>query len=251
MRESWVRTLWVVWFAELIAIMGMSLVIPFLPLYLAQDLRVPDSQARLWAGLIGGANFFCAAVIAPFWGSLADRRGRKPMALRALLGLALAVGLMALAQNPLQLFGLRLLQGAVGGFVAAAIALVGSAVPRERLGAALGFLQTAVVGGNLVGPFAGGFLSQRYGFRHTFWITSLALLFAAVLVWALVQEDHQPAAASESSYLGNFRLLAGIPAIRLLFGIIFLTQAGIMLLNTQFSLFVRELIGNAPNLRSI
>ena len=108
----------VLWIAELIALMGMSLVMPFLPLYLA-ELGVADRQAKLWAGWVGGANFLCAALVAPVWGAIADRFGRKPMAVRALLGLAVSVWFMAEVTNVYQLFGLRMLQGAFGGFVAA------------------------------------------------------------------------------------------------------------------------------------
>lgn len=252
MREPWVRTLWVVWLAELIAIMGMSLVIPFLPLYLVHDLGVTEKSARLWAGVIGGANFLCGALVAPLWGSLADRRGRKPMAIRALFGLAVAVGLMALARNPWQLLMLRLLQGALGGFVAAAVALVGTAVPREKVGTALGFLQTSMVTGNLVGPLLGGVLSDRYGVRFTFWITGAALLVAAALVIFLVQEKRQvDPEAHRAGYLQNFRMLAGMPRLRVLFGVIFLTQAGIMMINPQFALFVRDLAGRSRDLNTL
>lgn len=241
-----------VWLAELIAIMGMSLVIPFLPLYLVEELHVPASSARVWAGLIGGANFLCGALIAPFWGHLADRKGRKPMAIRALLGLAVVVALMGLARSPWQLLALRLLQGALGGFVAAAVALVGSAAPRDRVGTALGFLQTSMVAGNLVGPLLGGVLSDRLGLRSTFWITGAALLVATALVLFLVREDHQPVSDEEGgTYLDNLRLFAGMPQLRTLFAVIFLTQAGIMLLNPQFALLIREITRNPADLNTM
>src|SRR5918911_910364 len=92
-EKGWIWNVALVWLAVLIAIMGMSLVMPFLPLYLKQ-LHVPDRDAKLWAGQIGGANFLTAAFLAPVWGAVADRYGRKPMAIRALIGLAIAVGMM-------------------------------------------------------------------------------------------------------------------------------------------------------------
>ncbi len=134
--RGWMWNVAVLWLAALIAIMGMSLVIPFLPLYL-KDLGVPDSEARLWAGWVGGANFLCAALFAPLWGTVADRFGRKPMAIRALLGLAVAVALMGYARNVHELFALRLLQGAFGGFVPAAISLAGHPSPASASAACL------------------------------------------------------------------------------------------------------------------
>jgi MFS transporter, DHA1 family, multidrug resistance protein len=245
--RSWIRTVAVVWVAELIALMGMSLVMPFLPLYL-EELGVPDQEAPLWAGWVGGANFLCAALFAPLWGTVADRYGRKPMALRALVGLAVSVALMGYAQNVYQLFGLRLLQGMFGGFVAAAIALVGTSVPRERLGSALGFLQTAVVGGNLVGPLLGGELSHYFGYRNTFRITGAALLVAMFLILFLVQERHtRPVEAQRKGVAANVRELLAVPELRWMLLVVVCSQSGIMLVNPQISLFVRNLVQDPEN----
>ena len=236
------RTLAVIWVAELIALMGMSLVIPFLPLYLT-ELHVPPDQTKLWAGWVGGANFLCAAILAPVWGGLADRYGRKSMAIRALVGLAVSVALMSLVRNVYQLFALRMLQGAFGGFVAAAIALAGSCVPRERLGAALGFLQTAVVGGNLIGPLIGGELSHRFGYRHTFLITGAALFVAMVLIAFLVHEPREAEGApAQKAGMGGFGDLLALPELRWMALLVLLCHSGLMLINPQVSLFVTELV---------
>lgn len=241
-HRAWIRTVAIVWIAELIALMGMSLIMPFLPLYL-KDLGVPDREASFWAGWVGGANFLCSALIAPFWGTLADRFGRKPMALRALVGLAVTVLLMGHAQNVYQLLLLRLMQGAFGGFVAAAIALVGAAVPRERLGSALGFLQTAVVGGNLVGPLLGGELSHRFGYRSTFQITGAALLVAAFLILVFVRERHTaPEPDERRGVAQNVQELIRVPALRWMLVVVVCSHAGMMLINPQISLFLRHLV---------
>jgi MFS family permease len=240
--RGWIRTVAVIWIAEFIALMGMSLVIPFLPLYLT-ELHVPPEQTKLWAGWVGGANFLCAAILAPVWGGLADRFGRKPMAIRALVGLAVSVGLMSLTQNVYQLFALRMLQGAFGGFVAAAIALAGACVPRERLGSALGVLQTAVVGGNLVGPLIGGELSHRFGYRHTFLLTGLALFIAMVLVATLVHEPPiTPDPSAEGRGRSGFGDLLALPELRWMALLVLFCHSGLMLINPQISLFVTELV---------
>jgi DHA1 family multidrug resistance protein-like MFS transporter len=239
---SWTRNVAVVWVAVLIAIMGMSLVMPFLPLYLS-ELGVPERQVPLWAGWVGGVNFLCAGLFAPFWGTLADRFGRKPMALRALVGLAVTVGLMGYAQNVYQLFFLRMLQGMFGGFVAEAIALVGTSVPRERMGSALGLLQTAVVGGHFVGPLFGGELSHWVGYRETFRITGALLLAAMVLILALVRETRAPNGDEErKGVTQNVRELLAIPQLRWMVAAVVAAQSGMMLLNPQISLFVKELV---------
>lgn len=249
-ERGWMRTLAVLWLAEFIALMGMSLVMPFLPLYLT-ELHVPDGQVKLWAGWVGGANFLMAAIAAPLWGVIADRFGRKPMAVRALFGLAVAVALMGFVQNVYQLFALRMLQGAFGGFVAAAIALAGSTVPRERLGAALGFLQTAVVGGHLVGPLLGGELSHWFGYRDTFRITGGALVVAALLVIFLVREQHSPPEKQKGGMAAGIRELLAIPSLRWVVVSVLLAQSGLMLVNPQVSLFVRDIVGDSANLNRL
>jgi DHA1 family multidrug resistance protein-like MFS transporter len=238
--RSWKRNVAVVWVAVVIAIMGMSLVIPFLPLYLA-ELGVEPSGTRLWAGWIGGANFLFAALFAPLWGHLADRYGRKRMALRALVGLAVSAGLMGFAQNVWQLLALRILQGMFGGFVAEAIALVGTSVPRDRTGSALGFLQTGVVAGNFVGPLVGAALSHFFGYRATFRLTGAALVAAMLLILFLVRETRPPEPEERKSVAAGVRDLWRLPLLRWLVVTVLCSQCALMLVNPQISLFVQEL----------
>jgi DHA1 family multidrug resistance protein-like MFS transporter len=66
------------------------------------------------------------ALVAPLWGRLSDRLGRKLMLLRATLTATVVVGSMGFVSSPWQLLGLRLLQGTLTGTVPAATALVAS-----------------------------------------------------------------------------------------------------------------------------
>lgn len=97
--------------------LGISMFLPFLPLYLRQ-LGVPETNLREMSGLIFAASFFAGTVATPVWGFLGDRHGRKLMVVRAALGLTVAAALMGLAQTVSQLFILRVGQGAISGFIA-------------------------------------------------------------------------------------------------------------------------------------
>ena len=79
----WQRNLAAIWVVQILAISGFSLRVPFLPFYLA-DLGVDtvDGQA-LWSGLINAGGAGVMALTAPFWGVIADRRGRRMMLIRA------------------------------------------------------------------------------------------------------------------------------------------------------------------------
>jgi DHA1 family multidrug resistance protein-like MFS transporter len=141
-----------------------------------------------WSGLAGGASGFAQAVASPVWGSLSDRFGRRPMLLRAMVGGGITVGLIGLAQSPVQVVALRLLQGASSGTVAAATALVATNTPRERVGWALGVMSSAVAMGAALGPLLGGIGAHFYGVRAIFIVGGAALALSALPVLILVRE---------------------------------------------------------------
>ncbi|MBU1207173.1 MAG: hypothetical protein KKH04_09640 [Proteobacteria bacterium] len=69
------------------------------------------------------------------------------MLIRALAGYAASAFLMAFANTVEQLFILRLIQGGVSGFIAATLAIVATTTPREKMGYAMGVLQTSLTTG--------------------------------------------------------------------------------------------------------
>ena len=237
------------WTAEFIAVSGISLVMPFLPLYV-QDLGVKDpAAAQRWAGILVSANFLFAALLGPVWGWLGDRYGRKPMALRAIFGLAVSIGLMAFARRPEHLLVLRLLQGAVGGFIAASIALVASTTPKAHLGYTLGTLQTAVTAGSVMGPLFGGLLADRMGYNHVFLVTGAICVVAGLVVAVFVREDFTPVPADQRVGMrDNLGLLRTLPALRTMFGVMFVTQIGLMVIQPVLPLLVQNLEGGSSAL---
>jgi MFS family permease len=175
----WQRNLLVVFVGSLTTVMAMSLVLPFLPLYLG-ELGVRGRDVDLWSGVAYGATLFSAGLVAPLWGFLGDRFGRKPMLVRASLGMAVAMSLMGLAQDPWQLVGLRLLTGLLGGYSSGSMILVATQTPKERSGWALGVLSSGIMAGNLLGPLAGGLLPPLIGIRLTF-LAAGAVIFVSFL----------------------------------------------------------------------
>src|SRR5215212_6532805 len=166
-QPGWNTTLYAVWAGQLLALIGFSSRVPFLPFYL-DDLGVSDiSGQALWSGAINAAGAAAMAITAPIWGLLADRYGRKPMLLRGLFGGA-GVVMMGFASSPWQLLELRVLEGILTGTVAAATALIATSAPKRRLGYALGMVQTAVFAGAAAGPLFGGYAYDRIGPRATF-----------------------------------------------------------------------------------
>jgi len=187
---DWRRNLAALWLAELTAILGFSFAFPFLPLFLHRELGIPNGpQLAFWSGISAGATGLALAVTSPIWGRLADRYGRKPMLVRAMIGGGISVGLMGLSQSALQLTVLRGVQGASSGTVAAATALVATETPAAHLAWALGILSSAISLGNAVGPAAGGLAANLVGLRAIFLGGGALLLLATVPVLMLVRES--------------------------------------------------------------
>ena len=187
---NWRRNLAALWLAEVTAILGFSFAFPFLPLFLHRELHIPNGpQLAFWSGISAGATGFALALTSPIWGRLADRYGRKPMLVRAMVGGGVSVGLMGLAQSALQLTVLRGIQGASSGTVAAATALVATETPAEHLAWALGILSSAISLGSAVGPAAGGLAANVVGLRAIFLGGGALLLLAMIPVLLVVRES--------------------------------------------------------------
>ena len=246
---AWRRNLYAVWIAQLLAIVGFSLRVPFLPFYLG-DLGVASDEGQaLWSGWINAAGAATMAISAPIWGLVADRRGRRPMLLRAMFAATATVGLMGLATRPWHLLALRLVEGAFTGTVTASTALVAGTTPKARLGYALGMVQTAVFTGASLGPLFGGVLADRIGPRPTFAVASACLGGAGLIVLFLVRERFVPPRTVRGAPgLGRFarlRASAGFllgGAMLALIAVLFAVRLAAMAVQPILPIFVKQLV---------
>jgi MFS family permease len=200
----WRRNLVVCLIGSFTTIVAMTLLLPFLPLYVA-ELGVTGQAAIVqWSGIAFSATFFAAALIAPLWGRLADRYGRKLMLVRASLGMAIAMSLMGMAHNVWELVGLRLFAGFAGGYSSGATILVATQTPKQRSGWALGMLMSGIMAGSLVGPLIGGTLPPLIGIRGTFWLAGGVIFLAFLATTFLIKEEKRSAltkkAAADASW---------------------------------------------------
>jgi DHA1 family multidrug resistance protein-like MFS transporter len=250
-RASWTRTLAVLWFAQIVAELAFSFALPFIPLYINQDLGVADpAQAALWAGVMGGGFALVMAVLGPVWGMVADRFGRRLMIQRALFGAALVIGAMAFVQTPEQLLVLRLLQGAVTGVVVATSTVVSLTTPRHRLAMALGMMQAAMFLGQSIGPVVGGIVSDRYGFRTAFVATGLLFLISGVLVTLLVAEPpRQPGERAQARLplLASLRQFTGRPDLMAVIGLLTIIRFASTAAQPVLPLYIQQLAPDEAN----
>ena len=176
-------------FGSFTTIAAMTLLLPFLPIYV-EHLGVHGHAAIVeWSGIAYGITFLGAGLLAPVWGRVADLYGRKVILMRACLGMAICMSLICLAQNIWQLVALRLLAGLLGGYSSGAVVLVATQTPRERAGWALGVLSTGSLAGTLLGPLIGGVLPGIIGLRYTFFLAGGVIFIAFLATSFLIRED--------------------------------------------------------------
>ncbi|HIC2038087.1 multidrug efflux MFS transporter [Enterobacter soli] len=248
--ESWKVNLISVWFGCFFTGLAISQILPFLPLYVSQ-LGVSSHEAlSMWSGLVFSVTFLVSAIVSPMWGSLADRKGRKLMLLRASLGMAVAILLQAFATNVWQLFVLRALMGLTSGYIPNAMALVASQVPRERSGWALSTLSTAQISGVIGGPLMGGFLADNVGLRAVFFITAALLVISFLVTLFLIKEGGRPV-VSKSERLSGKAVFATLPYPGLMISL-FVTTMVIQLCNGSvgpiLALFIKSMEPDSNNI---
>lgn len=201
----WKRNLVISLLGSFTTIVAMTLLLPFLPLYV-EELGVSDHAAIVqWSGIAYGATFFAAACVAPLWGRLGDIYGRKLMLVRASLGMTIAISLMGMAGSVWQLVALRLFVGLAGGYASGSMVLVATQTPKDRSAWALGVLSSGIMAGNLVGPLIGGALPPIIGIRGTFLAAGGMIFFAFLATTFLIKEEKSAARKQAAKASGGWK----------------------------------------------
>jgi MFS family permease len=195
----WQRNLGVCLFGSFTTIIAMTLLLPYLPLYVERlGVHGQGSIAR-WSGFAYAATFVTAALSAPLWGRLGDRYGRKSMLVRASIGMAVTTSALGLVHNAEQLVAMRLVVGLAGGYASGSTILVAAQTPKERSAWALGVLSVGTMTGNIVGPLAGGWMPPLIGIRSTFFASGALIAVAAVGTVTFLKEDRRPVTSHASA----------------------------------------------------
>ena len=254
MRKLWVRNLVALCAAQLLTLIGFSSYLPFIPFFV-QELGVEGYEAAVaWSAAFSSGAAFSMMVFQPIWGALADRVGRVAMLVRATVAGAVLAFAMGLAQTPGVLLLLRVLQGVFCGTVPAALTLVAAETPDDNMGFALGMMQTAQFVGNAVGPLVGGLVSDKYGSRTVFWVSSVLMVISVAGILLLVRESHQPeprarAISLRPMFAGMRQVLRGSSLA--LLAALASVSFGAAVVSPILSLYVQSLAPEAPNIATV
>lgn len=239
---NWKRTLFILWPCNFFVVAGMSLVIPFLPLYI-ETLGIHHIQdVERWSGWVFSAQFVTSVFFQPIWGAFADKHGRKIMLLRAGLGMGLVTAAMGFVTAPWQLLLLRVINGVFSGFISMAVSLQASITPDEYSGRVLGILQTGAVAGNLVGPLLGGVLAETIGFKAVFYLTGSLLMVASLIVMFFVHEPQRTSAGARPRTKASLRELR--PLLSIFIASTFI-QVGMMSIEPIVTVYAKTIYSGA------
>jgi MFS family permease len=222
-------------------IVAMTMLLPYLPLYVERLGVHGHAAIERWSGIAYAATFLTAALTAPIWGRLGDRYGRKPMLMRASLGMAIATCLVGLAQNVEQLVLLRLLTGLLGGYSSGSMIIIAAQAPRARSAWALGVLSTGVLAGTVVGPLVGGVAPDLVGVRTSFLVAG-AIIFLTFLATTFGLREERPRDAAAVRAATGTGLRAALPGGRRV-GVLLGTASLLMLATMSIEPIVTVYIG--------
>nr|WP_275983427.1 MFS transporter [Paenibacillus hamazuiensis] len=241
MNFSWKRNLFVLWVGAFLVSMAYSVSIPFMPLFLHDELGV-NSHLEIWTGTIFAVTFLASSMIAPFWGSLADQYGRKMMMLRAGVCLSGAYFLYYLVDNPYEMLAARVLEGLLAGFIPSSIALVATNTPEEHAGYALGIMSTANATASIIGPLVGGAVSHWIGPRNTFLLAGVLVFIAFLIALLWVKEPNfKKSGARRSNVLGDLKEASSNRCLMVILLMVFITSTSTLILEPLLTIYVLQL----------
>ncbi|MGE5580877.1 MAG: MFS transporter [Bacillota bacterium] len=236
--ETWRRNLYVMLATVFVGQASFTLVTPFLP-FLLKSMAVTENLAT-WSGLAYSASSFTSALMAPIWGAVADKYGKRTQILRSGVGIALTYALYPFARTPLQFVCMRALTGFLSGFLPACTSLVATNTPEDKMGYALGLFQATNAAGTISGPLIGAIMVRLVGIPNTFRLSS-AILFTFTVVGFMVLKEDVGSRKGRINVLGDIIEAFRNKQLVMVFICLFLVQAGIQVTQATLVLYIDKL----------
>ncbi|SDS40187.1 Predicted arabinose efflux permease, MFS family [Paenibacillaceae bacterium GAS479] len=242
----WKRNLLVLWIGVFFCSTAYTVSIPFMPMFLRNDLGITNNLT-LWSGFAFGITFLASALIAPYWGSLSDKYGRRPMLIRSGFALAALYMVTYFVHDPYVFLGVRVGQGLLAGFVPAAIALVATNTPENKAGYALGIMATASATGGIIGPLIGGLVSHYFSNRESFIFSGFIVLVSALIAVFFVKEHKFNRSAVRSPIREDLKEAFSNKVLVTMLGLVSLGTFSVMILEPLLTVYMMDIGGSDGN----
>jgi DHA1 family tetracycline resistance protein-like MFS transporter len=207
--------------------LGFGIIIPSLPSVIMQLTGEPVAVAANWGGYLMAVYALLQFFMAPVFGNMSDRFGRRPLLLASLAAFGVDFLLTGMARSMTWLFTGRAVAGIFGASYATAAAYIGDISNDENRARNFGFIGAAWGSGFTLGPVIGGFVAEHIDPRAPFYVAAaLALANVAFGIFALPEslppERRRPFDWSRANPFGAFKSLAHLPTVTgLLFAVFF------------------------------
>ncbi|MCF1783658.1 MFS transporter [Lactobacillus mulieris] len=260
LSKNWHRSFYTLWLGSFITGMGYSMTMPFISLFISDLGSYSKLEINLYSGLAFAMTFIAQAIVSPFWGSLADQKGRRLMCMRASGVMALTITLTGLAPNAIYIVIMRFIQGSFSGYINNATALMAGETPHEKSGWVMSQMMTAGTAGNLVGPLLGGALSSffgnllggAWGYRIPFFITGFLMFMVFLSTTFFVKEHFTPVSREKMKPMQE--IMASLPSIQLIVAMFITTmlvQSATMSIDPIVSLYVKSMMPGSKSVALI
>jgi len=230
---------------------GFGIIIPSLPTVIMQLTGETVSTAADWSGYLMALYALLQFFLAPVFGNLSDRFGRRPLLLMSLFAFGVDFLLTGLATTMTWLFVGRAFAGVFGASFAAANAYIGDISDDTNRAKHFGFIGAAWGSGFTLGPVIGGFVAEHFGIRAPFFVAAaLALANVAFGLFALPEslppDRRRQFEWKRANPFGAFKSLAHLPTVTGLLFAVFLYQVAHDSLPAVWMFFTQLKFGWGP-----
>jgi EmrB/QacA subfamily drug resistance transporter len=189
-------------------------------------------------GWIATAMMLSSSVFVVPFGRLADILGRKKLMAAGSLIFALGSLLAAISINGVMLISVRVVQGIGSAMIfGTGMAILTSVFPPEKKGWALGWNVAAVYFGLTAGPFIGGLMTMKWGWRSIFWLNAVLGIASVTVLLTMLKGEWADAKGEKFDLRGS--VILGGTVLCLIYGLMKITSfSGVMLFAAGIMLFV-------------